>query len=147
MSLSSMEQFKPFSAKIQRSQVYVETLPLKLPHSQRRKWRKMITYGSKISGIFPKVPYIFTLIVSSFLDVLVFRQSNGTIDRTIFRKQTNSLYINWESVCTRYYPAKKKRDKSFVILDIDLQRQCLDKDFVAQRWNNELGWLLGALVV
>ena len=44
------------------SQVYVETRSLKLLHSQRRDWRKKIICGSKISGIFPKSPYIFTSI-------------------------------------------------------------------------------------
>ena len=61
MSLNLKGKFKPFSVKIQRSQV--ETRPLKLLHSQGRDWRKKITCGSKISGIFPKVPYIYTLIV------------------------------------------------------------------------------------
>ena len=52
MSLSMKEHFKPFSAKIQRSQVYLETLPLKHLHSQRLNWRK------KITRISPKVPNI-----------------------------------------------------------------------------------------
>ena len=39
---------------------------LKLLHSRRRSWRKKITCGFKISGTFPQVPYIFTLIVEWF---------------------------------------------------------------------------------
>ena len=54
-----------------------------------------------INNFHPNINFTFEEEVNnmlSFLDILLIRQSNGTIERAVFRKQTNSgLYINWNA--------------------------------------------------
>ena len=76
MSLSLKGHFKPFRAKIQRSNVSSlcwNSHVMKLLYSQRHYWRNKISYcGFKISGIFPEVSNILAMIVDSLLWVTFF---------------------------------------------------------------------------
>ena len=67
----------------------------------------------------------------AFLDVMVLRNTNDTINTTVYRKSTNTnIYINWHS----HSPSQWKKTTANVLIQRAI-KICFDKTFLDEELN------------